>query len=70
MVTRNPRASIWWARRPKHQIKELEQALREAEAKGSRVLSRDMWICPVAVMGTARWWPRDLPSRGHRTCPE
>src|SRR5665811_1874365 len=22
--------------------------------------------CPVAVMKTARWWPWDLPSRGHQ----
>jgi hypothetical protein len=22
----------------------------------------------VAVGKTARWWPRDLPGRGHQTC--
>jgi hypothetical protein len=31
-------------------------------------LSRDTRNCPVTVMRTARWWPRDLPVRGHLAC--
>ena len=36
---------------------------------GRTGLSRDSRNCPVAVMKTARWWPRDLPSCGHRSGP-
>ena len=32
-------------------------------------VSRDIRNCPLAVMKTARWWPRDLPARGHRSGP-
>jgi heme-degrading monooxygenase HmoA len=29
-------------------------------------LSREIGRCPVTVVRTARWWPQDLPSRGHQ----
>jgi hypothetical protein len=31
--------------------------------------SRDIRKFPVAVTRGARWWPSDLPSDGHQTCP-
>jgi len=33
-----------------------------------RPVSRDSRNCPETVMRSARWWPSDLPSGGHRMC--
>ncbi len=39
------------------------------ETTDAAPMSRDIRNCPVAVMRSARWWPSDLPSDGHQTCP-